>query len=131
MAHRTSKVVSRRYPRFTLDVDWFVESAGCSTLGRGLEVSVKSALLPIRCSGQFSQEATLFLSLPRRERMFKASCSAHMDEGRGWVLQFKQVSSEDLQLLGHTLLATFGSAVHPNPERQASPEGGFDSHWNR
>jgi hypothetical protein len=122
MAQRTSKVVSRRYPRFTLDVDWFVESAGCSTLGRGLELSVRGALLPIKCSGRFSDQVTLFLSLPQREQMFKAQCTAHLEEGRGWVLCFGEVSPDDLQLLGHTLITEFGMDALPNLERRPAVE---------
>jgi hypothetical protein len=119
---RSTKVASRRYPRFKLDVDWFVESAGCSTLGRGLEVSVRGALLPLSCSGRFSSEVTLFLSLPQREQMFKARCSAERHGARGWVLVFEEVSPEDLQLLGHALISEFGLAALPNLERRAPVE---------
>jgi hypothetical protein len=122
MAQRTSKVVSRRYPRFTLDVDWFVESAGCSTMGRGLEVSVRGALLPVKCSGEFAGPVTLFLSLPLREQMFKAHCTAHLETGRGWVLSFDEVSPDDLQLLGHTLITEFGMDALPNLERRPALE---------
>lgn len=113
--------VSRRFPRFTLNVDWFVESAGCSTLGRGLEVSVRGALLPLCFTSPFASEVTLFLSLPLRERMFKARCSATQGT-RGWVLTFVDVAPEDLQLLGHTLIGEFGLAAFPNLEGRAPVE---------
>lgn len=108
----------RRYPRFFLDVDWFVESDGCSTLGRGLEISVRGATLPITCLSPFTPSVTLFLSLPARPRMFKARCSAFMREGRGWVLTFHDVSPEDLQLLGSTLIGEYGLLALPNLERK-------------
>lgn len=122
MSQRTSKAVSRRYPRFTLDVDWFVESSGCSTLGRGLEVSVRGVLLPVKCSGRFSADVTLFLSLPSRPEMFKARCSASLKDGRGWALEFVEVSPDDLQLLGHTLVGEFGLAALPNLEQRVPVE---------
>ncbi len=112
---------TRRYPRFHLDVDWFVESLGCSTLGRGLEVSVRGALLPLTCTSPFATEATLFLSLPLRERMFKARCTARQSE-RGWLLTFGEVAPDDLQVLGHTLVSAFGVAALPNLERRPATE---------
>jgi hypothetical protein len=118
---RPAVTTSRRYPRFALDVDWFVESVGCSTLGRGLELSVRGALLPLTCTSRFATEARLFLSLPARERMFKAGCSAKQSE-RGWLLTFGEVAPDDLQLLGHTLLTTFGVAALPNLERRPATE---------
>lgn len=115
---RNVKPRTRRYPRFSFDVDWFVESAGCSTLGRGLELTVRGAMLPVTCTSPFTEQVTLHLSLPARERMFKAKCVAVMHEGRGWALEFVEVSPEDLQLLGHTLIAEFGVAALPNLERR-------------
>lgn len=112
------KIQGRRYPRFHLDVDWFVESRGCSTLGRGIELSVRGALLPVTCTSPFTEEVTLYLSLPLRPKMLKARCTAQ-NEKRGWVLHFVEVSPEDLQLLGHTLLSEFGEASLPNLERRA------------
>jgi hypothetical protein len=111
--------VGRRYPRFHLDVDWFVESKGCSTLGRGIEISSRGALLPVNCTSPFTDEVTLFLSLPLRQKMFKAKCSAEMKEGRGWVLHFHEIAPDDLQLLGHTLLTEFGTASLPNLEHRS------------
>ena len=111
-------VQGRRYPRFTLDVDWFVESRGCSTLGRGIELSVRGAMLPATCTSPFTEDVTLYLSLPARPKMFKALCSAR-NEGRGWLLHFNEIAPEDLQLLGHTLLTEFGVAALPNLERRA------------
>lgn len=103
----------RRYPRFFLDFDWFVESHGCSTLGRGLEISVRGAMLPVACLSPFTPEVTLFVSLPARQNMFKARCSARQRDGQGWVLSFHDVSPEDLQLLGSTLIAEFGALALP------------------
>lgn len=108
----------RRYPRFHLDVDWFVESDGCSTLGRGLEISVRGATLPVTFLSPFTRHVTLFISLPARPKMFKARCSAFMREGRGWVLTFHETSPEDLQLLGTTLIGEYGLLALPNLERK-------------
>ena len=107
-------VQGRRYPRFHLDFDWFVVSKGCSTLGRGIELSMRSALLPVTCTSPFTDDVTLYLSLPLQPKMFKARCTASNGK-RGWLLQFVDISSADLQLLGRTLLTEF--AV-PNLERE-------------
>lgn len=103
----------RRYPRFLLDVDWFVESQGCAAMGRGLEVSVRGAMLPVTCRSPFTPAVTLFISLPAREKMFKARCSAVQRRGEGWVLTFGEVSPEDLALLGNTLIGEFGLLALP------------------
>jgi hypothetical protein len=123
MARRSSKqsVSTRRVPRFSLDLDWFVESQGCSTLGRGLELSVRGALLP-SCRSPFEGEVTLFVALPQREEMFRATCRASHEEGRGWVLRFLEVAPEDLQLLGQVLLTEFGVAALPELERRPDVE---------
>ena len=121
MTKRAPQPVTRRSPRFTLAVDWFIESAGCSTLGRGLELSVRGALLPLAFTSPFAEHVTLFVSLPLRERMFKARCAASKTE-RGWVLDFEEVAPEDLQLLGHTLIGEFGLAAFPNLEGRAPIE---------
>jgi hypothetical protein len=112
----------RQVPRFRLDVDWFVESHGASAMGRGLELSVRAAMLPVTCTSPFDGDVTLFLSLPLRERMFKARCRATNFGARGWSLQFVEVAPEDLQLLGHTLIAEFGDAALPNLERRPPRE---------
>ena len=109
----------RRYPRFELDVDWFVESNGCSTLGRGLEISVRGAMLPVTCNSPFPQDVTLFVSLPARQKMFKAKCSAAMGQA-GWVLTFLEIAPDDLQLLGATLIGEFGAMALPTPSRRAA-----------
>lgn len=124
-------VQARRYPRFQLDVDWFVESDGSSSLGRGLELSARGALLPVTCTSPFTENVTLYLSLPLRPRMFKARCSAEMREGRGWVLHFEEVSPDDLQLLGHTLLSEFGTASLPNLEHRTPDALEIQSKFNR
>jgi len=108
----------RRYPRLFLDVDWFVESKGCSTLGRGLEISPRGARLPVACVGTFSEKVTLFVSLPGRAKMFKAQGRAEAKSDRGWVIQFSDVSTDDLQLLAQTLLDEYGLIALPNLVRK-------------
>lgn len=107
----------RRWPRFFLDLDWFVESDGCSAMGRGLELTVRGAKLPVTCSSPFTQHVVLHVSFPSRERMFKARCSAVMGAGRGWRLTFEDVAPDDLQLLGQTLIGEFGLLAMPQPVR--------------
>jgi hypothetical protein len=113
---RKTAVQGRRYPRFQLDVDWFVESKDSSSMGRGLELSVRGALLPVTCISPFRDDITLYLALPARQKMFQAKCTATMHPGRGWALQFDEIAPADLQLLGHTLLTEFGTAALPNLE---------------
>ncbi len=108
----------RRYPRLFLDVDWFVESDGCSTLGRGLEISLRSARLPVTCVGTFSQKVTLFVSLPGRAKMFKALGRAEAKSDRGWVIHFSSISDEDRGLLAATLIDEYGLVALPNQERK-------------
>jgi hypothetical protein len=121
-APRRTKPTTRQYPRFALDVDWFVESHGSSAMGRGLEVSVRAAMLPVTCTSPFDGDVTLYLSLPLRERMFKARCRALNFGERGWSLEFVEVAPDDLQLLGHTLITEFGPAALPNLERRPTQE---------
>lgn len=116
----------RRYPRLKLDVDWFVESDACSTLGRGLEISPRGALLPVTCLGELSTEAKLFVALPGRARMFKAEALAIARPGKGWVIQFCKVSEEDLNLLAQALIDQYGLTALPNLERKFSRYASLD-----
>ncbi len=111
----------RRYPRVFLDVDWFVESAGCATLGRGLEISPRGALLSIERTGAFNAApVTLHVCLAGRPRMFKAQgvASAQARESKGWIIRFTQVSAEDLTLLGRTLIDEYGLGALPGLDRK-------------
>ena len=107
----------RRWPRFFLDLDWFVESDGCAAMGRGLELTVRGAKLPDSCRSPFAHRVVLHVSFPSRERLFKAKCSAVTSEARGWRLTFDEVSPEDLQLLGHSLIGEFGLLALPQSAR--------------
>jgi hypothetical protein len=111
----------RRYPRVFLDVDWFVESAGCATLGRGLEISPRGALLLIERTGDFAASlVTLHVCLAGRARMFKALGTATARSGgpKGWVIRFTQVSAEDLTLLGQALIEEYGLGALPGLDRK-------------
>lgn len=110
----------RRYPRLFLDVDWFVEAGGCSTLGRGLEISPRGALLPLTCKGELAGDVVLYVSLPERPRMFKAVGRASPRSERGWVIAFHQTSEEDLALLAESLIKEYGLAALPQLERRYS-----------
>ncbi len=116
-----SSAERRRHPRFFLDLDWFVESNGCSAMGRGLELTVRGACLPVACRSTFADAVTLHVSLPARERLFKARCIAFAS-ARGWRLQFTEVSPDDLQLLGHTLIGEFGVLAMPETGRASSDQ---------
>lgn len=96
-------------------------------MGRGLELTVRGARLPVACRSPFTEDVTLHLSLPARERMFKAKCSAEMVDGRGWVLSFKEVAPDDLQLLGHTLIGEFGVLALPEPHEKPARHCHADS----
>jgi hypothetical protein len=114
MPTRTSRSAGRRrWPRFFLDLDWFVASNGGSSRGRGLELTVRGARLPVDCRSCFAEDVVLHVSLPARERLFKARCTAQRADGRGWVLSFVEVAPDDLQLLGHTLIGEFGVLALP------------------
>lgn len=106
---------------FFLDLEWWVESHGRSSMGRGLELTVRGARLPITCHVAFVDEVVLHVSMPSRERMFKARASATMAPS-GWLLRFLEVAPDDLQLLGHTLISEFGVLALPElrPERETA-----------
>lgn len=108
----------RRYPRLHLDVDWFVESMGCSTLGRGLEISPRGALLPLTCVGEFSSAVTLHVALPTRPRMFKAKGVAVPRREKGYAIEFRDVEVEDLRVLAECLIEEYGLAAVPSLERK-------------
>ena len=110
----------RRYPRLFLDVDWFVESSGCSALGRGLEISPRGALLPVTCMGPLSTDVTLHVSLPASTKMFKAVGVASVRKERGWAIIFREVSHENLHLLAMELIAEHGLDAIPAVERKYS-----------
>lgn len=110
----------RRYPRLHLDVDWFVESDGCSTLGRGLEISPRGALLPVTCVGHFSSLVTLHVALPSRPKMLKAKGVATTRREQGWAIAFREISVEDLHLLAMTLIDQHGLEAVPSLERKYS-----------
>jgi hypothetical protein len=113
----------RRYPRLKLDVDWFVESQGCSTLGRGLEISPRGATLPVTCRSPFSRDVTLYVALPDRARMFKAKGNA-VQRASGWAIVFREVELEDLNLLARTLIDEFGvEAVRGDDRPLPKPQG--------
>ena len=109
----------RRYPRVFLDVDWFVESRGCSTLGRGLEISPRGAHLPIDRTGDFDEKVTLYVSLPERPQMFKArGLAAPRPGARGWLIRFTEVSHDDLNLLARSLIEEYGLGALPALDRK-------------
>lgn len=107
----------RQARSFFLDLDWWVESPGGSAMGRGLEVTGRGAKLPVSCRMAFADDVVLHLSLPARERLFRARCVA-VAEADGCSLRFTEVAPDDLQLLGHTLISEFGALALPEP-RQA------------
>ncbi|MHB8879300.1 MAG: hypothetical protein ACYC8T_36865 [Myxococcaceae bacterium] len=109
----------RRYPRVFLDADWFIEADGCSTLGRGLEISPRGAYLPVARTTDLTSNVTLFVNLPGRARLFKAKGVASARTGpRGWVIRFHGVSGEDLTFLGGALIAEAGLAALPGLDRK-------------
>lgn len=108
----------RRYPRLFLDVDWFAEANGCSTLGRGLEISPRGALLPVSCKGELTGDVLLYVSLPERPRMFRAKGRAASRAERGWVIHFHEVAEDDLALLAESLITEYGLAALPQLERR-------------
>ncbi len=117
----------RRYPRLGLDVDWFVESEGCSTLGRGLEISPRGAMLPLTCIGKFSSDVTLYVALPGRAKMFKAKAHAAPRSERGWVIQFHEVDPADLELLAKSLIDEHGLSALPSLERKYARFAGLEA----
>ena len=115
----------RRYPRLKLDVDWFVESHGCSTLGRGLDISPRGATLPVTCRSPFSRDVTLYVALPDRAKMFKARGNA-VQRASGWAIVFREVELDDLNLLARTLIDEFGVEAVRGDDRNPSKSQGIE-----
>jgi hypothetical protein len=114
MSKPTKPLASRRAIRVVLDADWFVESDGCSTAGRGLEISRSGARLPVVCSGRLVGSVTLFIALPQREEVFQARCRAQHHPVRGWSLTFTGASREDLELLDRSLAREIDAEPPPS-----------------
>lgn len=122
----------RRYPRVFVDLDWFVTSSGCSTLGRGLELSMRAAWLPIARTGQLDESVLLHVALPRRARLFSARGLAQPSESReGWVIRFTDVAVDDASLLAHTLVDLVGLSALPQLERQFGRLAQLDARFFR
>ena len=100
----------RRYPRVRLEVDWTLDSDTHSTMGRGLDISPRSARLAL--TRAFGRDVVLCVSLPGRARMFRARGQASQREG-GLVIRFEEVSDSDLTALGHALVGAAGIAAIP------------------
>lgn len=108
----------RRSPRVLFDVDWFVESLGCSALGRGLELNARGALLPLDCTGPFAHEVVLHVALPGRARMFRATGSATARAGKGWAIKFDKLPADEMRLLLRALEnATEGEPANRSTQR--------------
>ncbi|MEN9796526.1 MAG: hypothetical protein RL653_222 [Pseudomonadota bacterium] len=109
----------RRYGRGWLDVDWFVDGGGASAMGRGLELTPRSALVPASFTS-LAVEAPVLLhvALPARARLFRAECHLARRMGRGLLLRFEAVPDEDMQLLGESLVEALGPAALPGLERK-------------
>ena len=110
----------RRSPRLFLAEDGFVVSQGCSTLGRGLVISPKGALLPVNCVGPLSAEVTLHVCLPSRPKMFNARGTALAKRESGWAIAFEHVTLDDLHLLLTTLFDEHGLAALSPEDRKYS-----------
>ena len=108
----------RRSPRVLFDVDWFVESLGCSALGRGLELNARGALLPLDCTGPFAHEVVLHVALPGRARMFRATGAATARAGKGWAIKFDRLPAEELRLLLRALEGAAQSAPANRPTQR-------------
>src|SRR5687768_4176449 len=109
----------RRYPRLHLDVDWFMETRGLSTFGRGLEISPRGARLPIGTTRPPEDEVTLHLALPPRARMFRArGVVIPASFQRGWIIRFTDVPEADLRLLALVLIEEYGLWALPGLERK-------------
>lgn len=109
----------RRYPRVFLDVDWFIEAEGCSSMGRGLEISPRGAYLAVPRTSDLTSKITLHVSLAGRARLFKAKGMASPRSGpKGWVIRFHDVSPEDLTFLGQALIEEAGLGALPGLDRK-------------
>ena len=109
----------RRYGRAWMEVDWFVDSGGVSTMGRGLELTPRSVMVPASVVRlPLEAQAVLHVALPSRARLFRAECHVMRRLGRGLLLRFDSVSDADMQLLGETLVDVMGPAALPGLERK-------------
>lgn len=120
----------RRFPRVQFDFDWFVTSDGCSTLGRGIELSMRSAFLPIARAGEIDSRVVLHVALPNRPRLFRAEGVARPSDAKnGWVIRFTKISFDDASFLAETLMDVVGLAALPSLEREFGPNAQLDARF--
>ncbi len=109
----------RRYPRLPLEVDWFLEAKDFSAVGRGVEVSLRGARLPLAIPPQWTGTLHLHLALPGRARLFKAAVIPVTGVSqRGFILRFQGVPPAELALLTQALIDRHGFAAVPALDRR-------------
>ncbi|MBM4380726.1 MAG: hypothetical protein FJ086_15725 [Deltaproteobacteria bacterium] len=109
----------RRYLRTSLDVDWFVDVGGLTTMGRGIELTPRSAVVPgLLHNVPLGAQVVLHVALPARARLFRARGHVMRRMGRGLLIRFEEVLQEDLVLLGEALVAEQGPGALPSLERK-------------
>jgi len=109
----------RRYLRTTLEVDWFLDVGGLTSMGRGIELTPRSAVIPGQLRNVLPEsEVVLHVALPARARLFRAKGRVMRRMGRGLLIRFEEVAEEDLVLLGQALVAEQGPAAIPSLERK-------------
>ena len=122
----------RRFPRVQFDFDWFVTSDGCSTLGRGIELSMRSAFLPIARAGEIDSRVVLHVALPHRPKLLRVEGVARPSEAKnGWVIRFTKISFEDASFLAKTLMDVIGLAAVPGLEREMGQHAQLDARFFR
>jgi hypothetical protein len=100
----------RRYGRVHLEVDWMLEGEAGETWGHGLDLSLRSACLPL--TRALGKNVCLQISLPGRARLFRAR--GHIAQMRAAVVvRFDHVSDEDLKLLADCLIGAGGLKAIP------------------
>ena len=88
-----------------------LDSALTSTWGRGLDLSLRSARLPLLHQALY-EEVRLYVVLPGRARMFRAR--GHVARAtKALVVRFDEVSPDDMTLLAHCLIQTAGLCAVP------------------
>lgn len=121
-ARGTATLARRRYPRIHLDYDWFLEIGDgrfTTLFGRGLEVSPRGARLAVVAVQPVPAPASLYVALPHRARMFKASgVVSPSKSSKGLIILFQEITDADLVHLGLALVDAAGIKAIPSLKRR-------------
>jgi len=108
----------RRFPRLSVTLDAFYESAACTLTVSRLDLSLRGAFLPCALGDHLDTEGILRIALPTGP-MVRARVRVVRQNGvRGMALRFVELSDSDRLRLGAYLVRQGGLQAIPALERR-------------